>query len=515
MPQESDWRERLFDHASDIVCVVDFDNNLLDINPAVTRALGWEVDEVKNSGFLELIHPDDVEASREAIFYVTGGGEKLDFENRCRAKDGTYRWLNWAAFPDLERRVVYTIGRDVTDRKCDQDTERQVGGALDQVAKFESLQIMAAGLAHDFNNTITGILGYLTLLSVKTKDNPEWQQGLTEIRNLTNQATSLSNQLLAYAGHTTVFTEDVDLNSLIEDMQYELEFTRSDNIAIEVELGDNVPPLAADPNQVRQLVLNLVVNAVEALGDGPGKITLETGSIIAEKSFWQPRMTDRQLAPGEYATITVTDNGPGIDSKTAGKIFDPFFSTKIMGRGLGLAQVQGIARGHQGVVLVETAEGQGSKFVVMMPCANAETRAQVVYRAAPESEEKGRVLVIDDEKAIREMLKYLLGAAGYEVHAARHGAEGIKVLEKLGHAVDLAIVDFHMPYIDGVETAARLRKLRPDLPIVLSSGYPPDSVPDSFLTWDQTAFLQKPYRPSDLLGMVRSMLVAARDAKTG
>jgi two-component system, cell cycle sensor histidine kinase and response regulator CckA len=505
MPTGENWRERLFEFASDIIMVVDFDGNIVDVNPAVEQVLGISPEEFRRAGHRSFVHPDDLDATLKAAAHVRAGNETINFENRYRAADGNFRHLSWAVFPDMESRVSFSIGRDITEQKHDQATERQITTHIEQEEKIASLQTMASAVAHDFNNAFAAVLGYLNLIRIKTKGETPVEHELEEIKRYTEQASSLASQLFSYAGRRWETKERVALNALLHDMKYELEFTKSDNIDLTIEYGEDLPEIEADPNQLRQIVLNLLVNAVEAFHGQPGSVSIRTGSVSAAAQFWR-RQGSGDGAPSRYLTITVTDDGPGIAGEVMRRMFDPFFTTKPVSRGLGLAQVQGTARAHGGAVMVESEPGDGAAFTVLFPAAGEATDTVGVA----ETEAGGAVLVVDDEKSICEIVAYTLTSAGYQVHVAKNGQDAIEVFDRVGGVIDLALIDYRMPYMNGAETANRLREKKPGLPVVLSSGYPSDVLPEAFLAQPRTTFLQKPYPPAELVMLVGRMLAEAR-----
>ncbi|MDP8223984.1 MAG: response regulator [Candidatus Lernaella stagnicola] len=511
MSRAAAWENRLVELSTDLILVVDFDAVILEANPGAKDVLGYSADELRGMELFSLVHPDDLPATIQSFEHVQTGQLEMNFVNRFRTKSGSYRWINWNVVPDMPNKMNYAVGRDVTEQRQDHLTARQLGSDFDREAKLASLRVMAAGVAHDFNNVFTSILGYLKLLSVKTTGEVTWRYDIEEIRRLTEQASTLSYQLLSYAGLVWSAKEQVDINELLGEMSPELEFTVSKNVNLVVESGEDLPEIAADVNQMRQVVLNLLVNAVEVIGEEPGNVTIKTGKVTAGKGFWRAPELRGAGDTGEYITITVIDDGPGIEPALQGRVFDPFFTTKPLGRGLGLAQVLGIVRAHHGVVMVESKEGH-TKFQVILPCSDAESPRPRITREECATGQGSTILVVDDEVSICDVVGYVLSNAGYEVRKAKNGMEALEVFTEEGLAIDLALIDFRMPCLNGFETSTKLREMKAGLPIIMASGYPRDIVPDDFFSMPCTAFLQKPFKPEELLKLIEEMLGDAESA---
>ncbi len=386
------------------------------------------------------------------------------------------------------------------------DMEKQ----LRHVEKLKSLGILAGGIAHDFNNLLVGILGNAELALQEIPEDSPTREILEQIEIAGKRAAELTRQLLAYSGKAKITTRALNLSALIRDMQPLLGISVSKNIQFTLDLPENLPLIKGDPTQIQQIVMNLVTNASEAIGERGGIISLATGTRRIQASDRERLFLKDDMQAGEYVYIRVSDTGQGMDHETVSRIFDPFFTTKFTGRGLGLATVLGIVRGHKGNIMVETQPGRGTTFYVLFPAQNnlkPETRAadqpSLRRRAVRGS---GKVLVVDDEDMVRTMVRKMLEHAGYETLMASDGQEAIRIFENHADEIDLVILDMTMPGLDGVSTFRRLRQISQDIPVILASGYAENGMTDSLYREGLAGFIQKPFIPEALLNLMQTAL---------
>jgi len=361
--------------------------------------------------------------------------------------------------------------------------------------RLESIGLLAAGIAHDFNNLLTGILGYAQLLA-QALDSPKDREMADAILRGGERAAELTRQLLAYSGKGMFRMQPVNLASLICESEGLIHASLSKKVQLQLQLAD-VPPIVADENQIRQVLINLVLNGAEAIGaDGTGCVTIETGvgEIAAGAQF---DVFADEVKPGRYAWFEVRDTGCGMDPVTISKIFEPFFTTKFLGRGLGLAAVAGIVRSHRGLLRVSSQPGQGSALRLYFPMQAGETPASV----------QPLVLVVDDESVVRQMVKMTLERAGRGVAVAESGEEAVEILDRLRDRIEIALVDSKAAAnAGGGDLITRLRELRPDLRIIVSSSFTPAEAAEHFPTANVNGYLQKPWRISELLAILDQVI---------
>ena len=425
--------------------------------------------------------------------------------SRLRARDGGWRWFESHATShrtsDGGLRTL-VVSRDVSGR-IDADRERRaLEGRMQQAQKLESLGVMAGGIAHDFNNLLVGIRGNAELALDALADAPDVRARVADIEEAADRAAELTQQLLAYAGKARFTVRTLDLSELVRDMAKLLRA----NVPAAVDLRFEREAEAwvhADPTQIRQVVLNLITNAAEALGQGPGTVSVSAGVMLGGRDYLAGCYLTYELGEGRYSFVEVADDGPGIESDDLGRIFDPFFTTKVTGRGLGLAAVLGIVRSHRGTIRVETGRGRGTAFRVLLPEADAAEEHSLDEIVAPPLEGRGTVLVVDDEALVRRVARQMLAGQGYEVIEAGSGDEALRAFEAAAGEIRCVLLDVTMPELDGVRTLELLRERRADLPVVLMSGRPEREVRTRLGGEPRTAFLHKPFRLASLAEKLR------------
>lgn len=396
--------------------------------------------------------------------------------------------------------IVATI-RDVTAQKEDQE-------AMWHTQKMESLGILAGGVAHDFNNLLVAMLSQTSLALLKMRPDSPARQHVDKALNASERAAELTKQMLDYSGRGTFDIQPIQLNQLIRENVHLLTAVIPKNVTVQLSLDDFLPLFNGDPGQVQQVVMNLILNAADAIGENPGKITISTyitPITSQDDNYWI--RTNKPLIPGNYITLRVQDNGSGMDNETLSKIFDPFFTTKFTGRGLGLAASIGIVRGHQGGLQVSSQLGNGTTFEILFPVTEEPQPPQltpVELETLPQS--ACTVLVIDDEAPVRDAVVDILNMQDVNVFTAKDGETGLELYQQNQHKIDLVILDLSMPGLSGHQTFQRLRQIDPDAKIILSSGYSVSEVSRQFENEDVTDFLSKPYQLKTLVQVVEQHL---------
>lgn len=446
----------------------------------------------------DLIHPDDIESTAISIERCISEKRSI-FRSTYRMKNakGEYRW-----FLAIGRMEYSKDGVPLTVRGTDQDiTERrEVESRVQQLEKMESLGLLAGGIAHDFNNLLVGVLGNTALMLKNENLGPHYRNRLELIEDAANRAAQLTRQMLAYAGRGQQQSEQVDISELIQDMSKLLSASIAKKARLHFKLALHPNRVKGDPSQFSQIVLNLVINASDALEGESGDITIETSVIRLTREELSNTLIDEQLPSGSYLRLRVSDTGSGMSSDVQRRVFDPFFSTKSKGHGLGLAAVLGIVRGHRGAIKVESAPGKGCAIQVLLPCEDASVH-EALREALPMKSEPtpsaassgGRALVIDDEEFVREVAVAMLESFGMSVDSAFDGQDGLERYLAANGEYDLLLVDMNMPRMGGDEVFLKVRAAHPDQHVVLMSGYNRQEALASMQDQSGVAFLQKPF----------------------
>jgi PAS domain S-box-containing protein len=401
----------------------------------------------------------------------------------------------------LLRGVAHQTELAITKQRL-MDERRRSEEQLRNAQKLESLGVLAGGIAHDFNNLLVGVLGNAGMALLELPEDSPARQPIRDIEVSAQRAAELTRQMLAYSGRGRVHVEPMDLSQVVEEMSQLLRRVISRQAQLSLRLRRGLPAVVADATQIRQVVMNLITNASDALEDSHGTITLETRLVEATPAMLASTYLDEALPAGPYISLEVSDTGSGMSAQTAARIFEPFFTTKFTGRGLGLAAVLGIVRGHKGAIDVQSAPGAGTTFRVLLPASTR--RAEIAMSPAPTplGQGSGLVLLVDDEEAVRGLARRVLERGGYTVLEARSGDEALERLANGASGVRAVVLDLTMPGLSGEATLQEIRRRDIGVPVIVSSGY----VPEEEGTLAGVPFLAKPYKPSELIEAVRRAL---------
>lgn len=499
----SEARNRmLVDGARDVVFTTDVNGRIASLNPAFENVLGHMGTDWLGKSFLDLTHPDDQALTREQYnALVQARATVPPTEIRWVHAEGhsVYMEISASLYAYGGEPLIVGIARDTTAR-------REAENMMQQAQKLDSLGLLAGSIAHDFNNLLVGMLGQTTLALQKLPPSSPATPPLTKATRAAERAAEITRQLLAYSGRGQFQLATVNLNSVVEDNLQLLYLAVPKHIFLNTRLAELLPPIEADRGQIQQVVMNLILNAAQAIGDEKGSVVITTGTCLvtpADKRFWE--LTGRPLAPGSYVTLKISDTGRGIPAETLRQIFEPFYSTKEDGNGLGLAAVLGIVRGHRGGIHVSSTLGHGTTFTLVFPAVAMETAVEPLP-AAPLPAVSGTLLVIDDEEPVRDAVADILGAEGLTVLTASSGREGLQILESRRGEIDLVLLDLTMPGMSGEETYHAIREIDAELDVLLSSGYNEQEAMQRFLGKGTVGFLQKPYSYDMLIAKVHEYM---------
>lgn len=504
--------------ALDAIVLMDMDGKVAYWNNAAQRVFGYSSKEAVGRDLHLMLLPDEqIPAYMQAHkrFKETGISK---FENKliefaAKKKDGERVFVE-VSFSSVKiggKPFFLGIIRDITGKKEEEERRRRLDIKLRQAQKIESLGVLAGGVAHDFNNLLMGVLGYAEIALLKlTKESPA-RPAIQNIIDAAQKAAELSSQMLAYAGRGVFQLETVNLARLIEETAHLLQSMVSKKVVLKFELNRDIPTVNVDPTQVRQVIMNLLINASEAIGERSGLINISTGVMHADKAYLSETYLDENLQEGFYSYIEVSDTGCGMDHETIKKIFDPFFTTKFQGRGLGLAASLGIIRAHRGAIKVYSELMKGSTFKVLFPCAKGssviakDTRSDISFDA---SNNNNTIMVADDEESVRTITKMVLEEFGFKVITAKDGRDAVQKFKRHHKEIELVLLDLTMPYLTGDEVYREMRRISPAVKVILSSGYSERDVINKFAGKKIMGFLQKPFKAEELLYKIKTVLKA-------
>ncbi len=495
----------LGEHSTDVITELDPEGRIAYVSSNIERNLGYSPKDIVGLTLAQLAERIGVELPESASEGLTTVRTQGSFDHltRVRRGDGTPCWIETgtAAFPRPDGRTGYiAVSRDVTERRILEEKVRQA-------ERLESLALLAGGVAHDFNNLLTPILGNASLLRRQLPPDLSLHALTRDIEQSALRAGEMTQQLLAYTGRTPAEMEPIQLGELIEELSRLFEKTLPSGVALRRKLSRELPWIQGDRAQLRRVIMNLLANALEAVGEGPGEIEIGAGtSVLGEPEVARLEGGD-DLRPGSYVVLEVSDPGHGIDEGTRSRMFDPFFTTKPAGQGLGLAALHGLARSHGAGIEVRTEPGEGTSFRVFFPRAEVQKRPRTAPKRhqAPMTGE-GLVLVADNEDPVRRVAVRALRQSGFRTVEARDGHEAVEVFRRHAGEIVAVLLDVTMPHLRGDEAYLEMRKARADVPAVFSSGFSREKVSERLPHQNRISFLQKPYLAEDLLERLQEVL---------
>lgn len=498
----------LAENAKDGILLIT-DGRIVYANDYMGEMIGLAASSLRNREFSCLISDSerDMVLDRYAS-RISGRQVPSIYETLLRKSDGTDVpvELNVSLIFDHGKPGLLAIVRDISDRRRTEDEKRMLDIQIQHSQKLESLGVLAGGIAHDFNNLLMGILGNAGLALMELPPESPVRRTIERLETAALRAAELTNQLLAYSGRGKFIVEPLNINLLIEEMANLLQAAIPKNIVLRLDLAHELDQIEGDATQLRQIVMNLIMNASEAIGDRSGVITLATGMTFVDKAYLSGTFIDEDLPEALYSYIEVSDTGYGMDERVRARIFDPFFTTKFTGRGLGLAAVLGIVRGHKGTVKVYSEPGRGSSFKILLPVIGRNQSDQPLDGEADLIGSGSTVLVVDDEETVRTVARLSLEKCGFQVLSAVDGREGVRVFRENADSIELVLLDMTMPHMNGEEAFGEMRRIKPDVKVILSSGYNEMDAAGRFAGKGLAGFIQKPYRPVDLIARVRAAI---------
>jgi PAS domain S-box-containing protein len=454
--------------------------------------------------FFDLVHPQDRLPVGHAVALAVAQRSQCELEFRYLHASGETRWIlgRGCVYSDpsgLPTRLV-GIGMDITDQKRNEEKLRHT-------QRLESLGILAGGIAHDFNNLLVGIIGHASLALDELPAEHAARNHLQEVFHGGEKAAHLTRQMLAYAGKGRVVIEHLELTKLIEETERLVRSSILKNVDLHLDLKPDLPCIEADAGQMQQLIMNLVINAAEAIPvDQPGIVLVRTSLQTLDKPSAGMQLAGQEFTPGDYVVLEVHDTGGGMDEATQAKIFEPFFTTKFVGRGLGLSAVLGIVRGHKGALKVVSSPGRGSTFQVVLPAAAESGREMQSGGAATNLHGEGSVLIVDDESSVRKLAQAVLCKYGYTVLVAEDAFAAIELLRRTPRPVALVVLDLSMPGMSARDAIREIHRGWPDTRVLLTSGYDENEVLERFRGMQFTGFVQKPYAPTQLAERIKAAM---------
>ena len=497
--------DRIYQRVGALVVAAGPDGKITYMGPSVKEILGYEPSELLGEAWWNLTRTDPAEraSARDRVAGMAKGtipAPKAPYEQLMQHRDGSSRWILWHDTTGPDREVI-GVGQDITERK---NLEQQ----LRQAQKMEAVGRLAGGIAHDFNNLLTAINGYSELILNELSYTDPLRREVEEIRRAGDRAANLTRQLLAFSRKQMLRPRVLDLNTVILEIEKLLRRLIREDVALETDLQPDLGRARADPGQIEQVILNLVINARDAMPHG-GRLVIRTATLKMEKAETRKRPGMR---PGLYIRLTLTDTGCGMDAETLAHAFEPFFTTKEVGKGtgLGLSTAYGIIKQSGGYIYAFSEVGKGTTFEIYLPCVQDEAEPDSDL-ARPTSHDHGKetILVVEDEEMIRALCLRILRLRGYTVLEASNGREALAIAERHRGAIHLLISDMVMPEMGGKELVQQLLPARPEMKVLFLSGYADDSLAGSRLPKADAAFLLKPFSPRALTAKVRDILLGS------
>jgi PAS domain S-box-containing protein len=501
----------MIENIVDVIAIIDQDAINIYMSPNIERWFGWKPEDVIGKATGKIIHPDDLKRAQNVFDRLYEEvNSAITAECRFLCKDGSYKWIEFTAVnllhePDIAG--VLLSFHDITERKYGEEERLRLEQQFHHAQKMESLGVLAGGIAHDFNNILTVILGHCYMAKSDYIPETEYKEVFLKIEAAGNRAADLCRQMLTYAGKTPLVQTRVNLRPLIDEVVKILQAAIKKHVSITLDLGCNVPEIKGDTGQIQQIIMNLIINAAEAIGDKNGTIRVVLSITVFEATQTGIDTFGTAILPGRYASIEVTDTGCGMDTETQVRIFEPFYTTKFTGRGLGMSAISGIIKSHEGILQLTSTPGVGTTFKIFFPVPKTSGDAETSSTTISLTEKTGgTILLVEDEETLRVMGKTMLDAMGFSAMTASNGSEALEIYRERGSEINVILLDLIMPVMGGIQAYHELRKISPAIPIIICSGYGVESVEDVIGNDPHAGFVHKPYKPDELRDVVVKMM---------
>lgn len=488
-------------------------SKILDFSSGAETLFGYSRNEVVGKPVAELYADEKAEDLDKTYEFHENQQHPLSTEPTLVRKSGqkfpaimtTYAIHNEQG----DAHTALALAVDMSDNRKTEDDQRRLLGHIQHAEKLAGLENLAGGVAHDFNNMLVGVIGNADLALMDLSPLSPARTSVEHIKTAAVKASELTRQLLAYAGKGHFVIELVNLNKLVKGISQLLRASVSKKIVLDYEFAEDLPPVEVDTSQIRQLLVSLITNASGAMTGESGRIAITTSERTASSDELVSIYLDDDLPEGNYVCLEVSDTGPGMDELTVEHIFDPFFTTKETGRGIGLAAVLGIVRGHKGAVNVDSEPGKGSTFRVLFPASDKELRTEeeITGKRGPDSGEVSEtVLIVDDEETVRRVGSTMLSRHGYTVLTASDGRKGVDIFRENADQIDVVLLNMTMPELNGPETYEIMRKIDPEVKVILCTGFEEEDTKKSFANHGLAGFIQKPFEMDLLLSKLEEVL---------
>ena len=507
---KKDW-ERTFDAVPDLIAIVDADHIIMRVNKTMADYCGSTSDKLVGRKCCELVHGPNVPSAGcpVAAMMSDGCGHAAEVDGKGL---GVFFDVTVSPLYDEENRLTSFVHvmRDISARKRAEEERKIFEAQFQQTQKLESLGVLAGGIAHDFNNILTIIMGHCYIVKEEFDSGMSDKEHVEKIEAAASRAANLCRQMLAYAGNSPLLSERINLWLLVDEIVKMLRSAIKKNVAIQLDLKRDVPEIFGDNAQIQQIIMNLVINAAEAIGNNNGavKVAIRRTPVYADQS--ETDFLGNVIMPGEYACLEVSDDGCGMDEDVKHRIFEPFYTTKFTGRGLGMSVILGIINSHKGALQFDSSPGCGTTFRVYFPVPDKAVVADAAQSPwqMPATTMNGTVLLVDDEESLRSIGSALLSTMGFTTVTAANGNEALSLYKARTSEIDLVLMDLIMPEMGGVDTYHELRKFDSVVPIIFCSGYGAESVAEITTTDENTCFLHKPFNKPELCRTVNEVIAS-------
>lgn len=497
---KKDW-ERTFDAVPDLISIIDLNHTITRVNKAMAERCGISVEDMVGRKCYDVVHGLNHTPGCCPSVAMLQNGVVNSTEVEETRFNGFFDVTVSPLCDDEGRVTTYVhVMRDITERKRAEEERLKLEAQFQQTQKLESLGVLAGGIAHDFNNILTIILGHCYMVKEDFDSGMTDKAHVEKIEAAANRAADLCRQMLAYAGNSPQCNVQINLWLLLDEIVKMLKSAIKKNVSIHLDLKRDIPVISGDNAHIQQIVMNLIINAAEAIGDKNGTITVALKKVEIQAGKSDVDFSGTAILPGGYAVLEVSDTGCGMDDDVKNRIFEPFFTTKFAGRGLGMSAILGIIKSHNGALQLSSTPGAGTTFKVYFPLPAADITVETTPLALHSSffPAEGVVLLVDDEESLRNIGTVLLEAMGFSVVVAANGSDAIKLFKLHGKEIQLVMLDLIMPEMGGIEAYHQLRTIDDTVPIIICSGYGAESVADVITADAKAGFLHKPYKPAEL-----------------